>query len=381
MTKTYKIVAINGSPHESFGNTSQMVAMLREGLNSHGCDLDELFLNQHHIEYCTGCGLCLEKEACWIRDDHKALVEQALAADAVILASPVYFFNVTGQMKTFLDRCLRYGHRPRAAWKPGLAVTVSAGWGETSVAQYLGTVMRTFGAFPLGSLTAMAACPGQFWGKEAVAARAHDLAQDLARALKEGRRYPPTDQDLSYWHFMKDLIWDHQDLMKADHSHWERQGLYRGFEVYVGQERAPAPGSPEMRQAWLKSLMERQKSASSTVQTTPTSAPPTPSELRELLAHMPASLNPEAAQGLSAVYQFVVSGQENFTCHLKIHEGQAFFQEGPAAKPDVIIHTPAEVWLKIMQRELDGAQAYLQGQFQVEGDLSLLMRLDSLFTR
>ena len=76
-----------------------------------------------------------------------------------------------------------------------------------------------------------------------------------------------------------------------------------------------------------------------------------------------------------------MSGQENFTCHLKIHEGQAFFQEGPAAKPDVIIHTPAEVWLKIMQRELDGAQAYLQGQFQVEGDLSLLMRLDSLFTR
>jgi multimeric flavodoxin WrbA/putative sterol carrier protein len=381
MTKTYKVVALNGSPHESFGNTSQMVAMLREGLNSQGCDLDELFLNRHHIEYCTGCALCLEKGACWIRDDHKTLVEQALAADAVILASPVYFFNVTGQMKTFLDRCLGYGHRPRAAWKPGLAVTVSAGWGETSVAQYLGTVMRTFGAFPIGSLTAMAACPGQFWGKEAVAARAHDLARDLAQTLKEGRRYPPTDQDLSFWHFMKDLILDHQDFMKADHSHWERQGLYQGFEVYVGQEQAPATVSPEMHQAWLKSLMERQKSASRTGQTSPAATRPTPSELRELLVHMPASFNPEAAQGLSAIYQFVVSGQENFTAHLKIHEGQAFFQDGPAAKPDVIIHTPADVWLKIMQQELDGTQAYLQGQFQVEGDISLLMLLDSLFTR
>ena len=135
MTDSNKIVAVNGSPHAGFGNTSQMLAMLREPLAAQGFELEEIFLSSLQIDYCVGCAICLEKGACWIRDDHKGLTRKLLEADAVILASPVYFRQVTAQFKTFLDRCLGLGHRPRAAWKPGLAVSVSAGWGETEVAR------------------------------------------------------------------------------------------------------------------------------------------------------------------------------------------------------------------------------------------------------
>ncbi len=259
MADTYKVVALNGSPHEGMGNTSQLLAMLKEPLAQEGLALTEIFVSQHHIEYCTGCAMCLDKGSCWIRDDYKGLIKQVLEADAVILASPVYFFSITAQLKTFIDRSLGYGHRPRGDWKPGLVVCCSAGFGATPVTQYMGQVLRVFGAFPVGDLTAIGVGPGSFVGREAVVARAGDLARDLARAVKEGRRYPATDMDLAFWHFMGNLIKEHQDFMKADHEHWEKLGLYDSFDKYVGQTRSQVTFSPELHEQWLKSMMARQQ--------------------------------------------------------------------------------------------------------------------------
>ena len=94
---------------------------------------------------------------------------------------------------------------------------------------------------------------------------------------------------------------------------------------------------------------------------------------------MPGALNPAAAQGLTATYQFEVSGDENFTAHLVIANGQATFHEGPAPKPGIIIKTPAAVWMAIAKKVLDGTTAYLAGQFRIQGDLGLLIKLKTLF--
>jgi multimeric flavodoxin WrbA/putative sterol carrier protein len=376
MPEPYTVAAVNASPHVGFGNTSRMVDLLRENLAVQGLELTEICLARHRLEPCTGCALCLEKGACWIKDDYQALVQQVLAADAVILASPVYFLNVTGRMKTFLDRSLGYGHRPRGAWKPGLAVSVSAGQGETWVADYLSRMLGVFGAFAVGRFTALAVGPGEFLGGEAVAQRAADLAGDLARAVKEKRRYPATDQDLHYWLFMSRLVREHQDFLQADHAHWQKLGLYDSFEAYVGQIRAQSTRSPEMRQAWLEELMDRHREKA---------APPPPelplefTSVRELLRTMPQALNREAAQGLKAVLEFRVTGRESFTGHLTIENQEAAFSEGPAPRPDLVIQTPADVWLAIATGALDGAQAFMSGKFTAEGDVSLLMRLTSLF--
>ncbi|MEW6386181.1 MAG: NAD(P)H-dependent oxidoreductase [Thermodesulfobacteriota bacterium] len=376
------VVAINASPHEGFGSTSQMLALLRENLDREGLALEEIYLSRHHLEHCAGCALCLEKGSCWIRDDHRDILKRVLAADAIILASPVYFMNVTGRMKTFLDRSLGYGHRPRGTWKPGLAVSVSAGYGESWVAQYLSQMLKVFGSFAIGQLTAIAVSPGQFLGLDAVQARAGDLARDLARAVREGRRYPATDLDLHYWQFMGNLIEENRDFMKADYEHWERLGLFESFEAYVGQSRAPgAEVSPEARKAWIKSLAARQQTASREAPPEPESGPRRFSSLKELFKAMPQALNPQAAAGLKVTYQFEVSGSENFIAHLQIDNGAATFQEGPAPEAQVIIKTPAEVWLAICQGEMDGSQAFMTGKYQVEGDLSLLMKMETLFSR
>jgi len=165
MDKTPVVVAVNGSPHMGAGNTGMMLAMIGAELQRLGLGLEIIHLTDHRIEYCVGCGHCLERGRCWIPDDHAAIVERLLAADAVVLASPVYFFHVTAQTKTFLDRSLALGHKPRPTWKPGLAVSVSAGSGETAVAAYLEGLLRVYGAFPVGSLTALATVPGGSWAR------------------------------------------------------------------------------------------------------------------------------------------------------------------------------------------------------------------------
>ncbi len=95
-----------------------------------------------------------------------------------------------------------------------------------------------------------------------------------------------------------------------------------------------------------------------------------------------ASKNNRCRQGgLKAIYQLEVDGGENFVAHLKIADGICDYHEGPVANPDLVIKTPADVWLKISRGEMDGQKAFMAGQYKVEGDLSLLLKLKTLFSR
>jgi multimeric flavodoxin WrbA/putative sterol carrier protein len=379
------IVALNGSPHAGVGNTSQMIEMLRPTLTAEGFELEVIELAGKDIEYCTGCAFCMEKGRCWIDDDHRKIVDRLLAADGVILASPVYFMHVTGQMKTFLDRCLAFGHKPRSTWKPGLAISVSAGMGETDAANYLAFVLRTFGAFSVGTLTAIATGPGEFLGKEAVVGRAADLAKDLARAIKEKRRYPATDRDLRFYQFMGSLVKSEKDtIMKHDYRHWQEHGFFDSFEKYIQQSKAEVPFDAGLRDAWIKEMIEehraKKRGKKEVVKKPPSAASPLPQTCRELIQTMPRGFQAQVAGDLSAKIQFEVNGEENFISHLKIAGGSCVCEEGPADKPDLVIKTPADVWLKISRGELSGQKAFIEGLYKVEGDMTLLMKLNRLFS-
>ena len=385
MTQKPAIVAVNGSPHAGAGNTALMIEMLRDPLARAGFDLEVIQLCDHEIEFCTGCAVCMEKGKCWIPDDHRKLVKRLLAADGIVLACPVYFFHVTAQMKTFLDRCLAFGHKPRPTWKPGLAISVSAGQGETQTADYLAYILRVFGAYSVGSLTAMAVSPGEFVGKETVQQRAEDLAGDLVLAIKNKRRYPATDKDLAFYQFMGNLVRRNKDnLMRDDYEHWQQNSLYNGFEDYIQQETSPPLHGPEVRKAWVKEMTARYKAEKKDCRQPPADAsharPGRAVKCRELLQSMPLGFNADAAGGLEAVYQFNVNGPENFSAHLNIKSGKCTFHDGAAANPGVVIKTPADVWLAISAGEMDGQQAFMSGKYTVEGDLTLLLKLSKLFS-
>jgi putative sterol carrier protein len=215
-----------------------------------------------------------------------------------------------------------------------------------------------------------------------------DVAGDLARAIKEKRRYPVTDEDLRFYLFMGDLVKRYKDtIMKHDHKHWEKHGLYDGFESYVQQKTVEVSFDSKVREAWIKGMIaerkekKRTKEAEVKKEQASAAGPKAAKTCEELLRMMPLGFKPEAAEGLSATYQFQVIGSEDFVAYLQIKDGECTFHKGQTDSPSVVIETPADVWLAIAKGEMNGQQAFMSGKYQVEGDLSLLMKLRQFFGR
>ncbi len=104
-----------------------------------------------------------------------------------------------------------------------------------------------------------------------------------------------------------------------------------------------------------------------------------PNSINEVMNAMPTAFKPEAAAGLDCVIQFNFSGDEPGEWNVTIKDGACSVAQGQAASPTATIDAPSEVWLKIARKELDGAAAFMSGQFKATGDLGLLMRMGSLF--
>lgn len=99
-----KILAINGS-HRVGQNTNYLINEALSAAAELGAETEVIELSEKNVEYCTGCNRCLFKPECSIKDDDMEEIKQKmLEADGIIVASPDYFSNVSGRMKTFIDR-------------------------------------------------------------------------------------------------------------------------------------------------------------------------------------------------------------------------------------------------------------------------------------
>jgi multimeric flavodoxin WrbA len=98
------VLAINGS-HRKGKNTATMLRLVLQELEKGGAKTELLEISELNIEFCRACNRCLNKTECSIReDDVPRVAEKMLASDAIIVGSPVYFGNVTGRLKAFMDR-------------------------------------------------------------------------------------------------------------------------------------------------------------------------------------------------------------------------------------------------------------------------------------
>jgi len=101
------ILIITGSPHRQ-GNTNTVVSWVAEGAQEHEAQVDVVDATKlnFRVPGCTGCMGCKEKDGyqCIIKDEVGALAERLPDYDVVILASPVYFFSWTAQLKILIDR-------------------------------------------------------------------------------------------------------------------------------------------------------------------------------------------------------------------------------------------------------------------------------------
>jgi multimeric flavodoxin WrbA len=99
-----KIVAVLGSPRPR-GNSALLAEAFLDIARERGAAVEVYLLNQMHFKGCQGCGKCkTESQACVVEDDLKPVYESIHGADILVLASPVYFGDLSGQLKCFWDR-------------------------------------------------------------------------------------------------------------------------------------------------------------------------------------------------------------------------------------------------------------------------------------
>jgi multimeric flavodoxin WrbA len=98
-----RITVLVGSPRKG-GNTETLADALIEGAKAAGAEVTKYSLRGKKIAPCLACDYCLSHDACVQRDDMADVYELLLNTDALVLATPIYFYNMSAQLKAVFDR-------------------------------------------------------------------------------------------------------------------------------------------------------------------------------------------------------------------------------------------------------------------------------------
>lgn len=98
-----KVLILSTSPRKG-GNSELLADAFAEGARDAGHDVEKIALYDKEIAFCRGCLACQTTRRCVIHDDADAIAQKMLTADVLVFATPIYFYEMCGQMKTMLDR-------------------------------------------------------------------------------------------------------------------------------------------------------------------------------------------------------------------------------------------------------------------------------------
>ena len=351
--KKMKILAIQGSPRPKVSNTEILLQQFLQGAQSQGAETETIYLKDKDIHSCVGCYTCWAKTpgVCIFKDDMPELLEKVRSCDIIVYATPLYNYNMTSLLKAFQERLLplvdphlikkeaTYRHPPRYELNRKMVLLSNCGFPEISHFDGLRHVFRHIersGQIPLIGEILMPA--GELLKNKGLREKLHGVLQAAYRAgvevVRDGRVSKETEAQIQKPIIAADELAEMANLWWDSHL----QGIAQG---------KPQEGGIE--------------------------------DMRLLLRGMAAMFNSQAAGNLKATIQFEVTGKQSGNWFLSIENGKCAFQEGKVNDPNLTIQTPSEVWLAIANKELDGQQAFMEGKYMATGDISLLMRMRSLF--
>ena len=131
-TTAKKILILSTSPRLD-GNTEMLADAFADGAKAAGHSCEKLVLPAKKIDYCIGCMACENRSGkCVLRDDGNAILDKMAKADVLVFATPIYFYNVSGQLKTLLDRTNPLYEAGEYSFRQVYLFTASGDNGETA---------------------------------------------------------------------------------------------------------------------------------------------------------------------------------------------------------------------------------------------------------
>ena len=185
-----KILAISCSPR-SKGNTATILEEALAGAQERGANTELFSVAGKTIQPCDGCRSCATTARCHIKDDMQGLYDSLIAADGIIFGTPIYYWGMTGQAKTVMDRTI-------ALNQPGRNLTNKVA-GLVVVAGSLGLVdaLKDFSYFfvqrrmlPANQVAAYAGAPNALADMPQCMAAARRLGQQMVALAGMNFKYP-----------------------------------------------------------------------------------------------------------------------------------------------------------------------------------------------
>lgn len=174
-----QILVLNGSPRPD-GSTKQMIAAFREGAESAGHKVDVVDVCRKRIAGCLACEYCHTKEdgICIQKDDMQEIYLLLEKAEMLVIASPIYYHGITGQLKCTLDRfyAAAYPRKPQNLKK--VAMILSSGdpdMYDGALFSYHGDFLEFLGLEDMGVFTA--------YGEENGSVKKRKELQNFGRSL------------------------------------------------------------------------------------------------------------------------------------------------------------------------------------------------------
>lgn len=351
--KRVKLLAIQGSPRPKSSNTEILLQEFLKGAQSQEAETETIYLKDKDIHSCVGCYTCWTKTpgVCIFKDDMAELLEKVRGCDILVFATPLYNYNMTSLLKAFQERLLpladphlvktgeTYRHPQRYEVSRKMVLISTCGFPEISHFDGLRHVFRhteRSGQVPLVGELLMPA--GELLKQGGLRDKVQGVLQAAYRAgsevIRDGRVSKETEAEIQKPLMTADEMADMANLWWDSHPEGITQGRAQEGRI---------------------------------------------EDMRLLLRGMATMFNARVARDLKATIQFEVSGKQTGNWFFLIDNGRCILNEGKADSPSLTIKTPSEVWLAIASKEIDGQKAFMEGKYTAEGDLSLLMRMKSLF--
>jgi multimeric flavodoxin WrbA len=184
-----KILVVHSSPRKK-GNSNTLAEGIIKGAESAGADVESVHLHGMDISPCNACYACQKKDSkgCAIDDEMQTIYPKLVECDAWVIASPVYWFNMSAQTKLFMDRCfalLAYADNPFA----GKRVAIAMSYGDTdpfnsgciNALRSFQDAFNYVGAKMVGMVYGSAEAPGEIESNADLMQRAESLGRKLAK--------------------------------------------------------------------------------------------------------------------------------------------------------------------------------------------------------
>jgi len=146
------VVGICGSPRKG-GNSEYLLIQALETASQRGFSTSKLLCSELHVDFCTDCGDCNKGRPCSKEDDMHRVYELLEKADGIVVASPVYFGSITGQLKTIFDRTIpfrRQGFKLKNKVGCGITVGGARNGGQEKAMEAIHSWMHIHGMIVVG---------------------------------------------------------------------------------------------------------------------------------------------------------------------------------------------------------------------------------------